>query len=203
MMAKRSKAQLNCDRVSHSKSAKLAEACSASAKEDHSADFSASTVSQPCFQALATFNTTASGKARQVRIRRKGGVVVQDCDEYLGRQCNMGGWRLPKSKLFNPFSVRSCGGSALKAVEKFANHLLLSPDLIELLPSLQGKRLGCWCPPNQACHAKLIAALVNKSAAADGPGDNSQAGQIDRIKNLLRGALRSNSLVSSESKESL
>eukprot|EP00730_Choanoeca_flexa_P017848 TRINITY_DN8637_c0_g2_i2.p2 TRINITY_DN8637_c0_g2~~TRINITY_DN8637_c0_g2_i2.p2 ORF type:complete len:132 (+),score=4.99 TRINITY_DN8637_c0_g2_i2:968-1363(+) len=131
MMAKRSKAQLNCDRVSHSKSAKLAEACSASAKEDHSADFSASTVSQPCFQALATFNTTASGKARQ------------------------------------------------------------------------GKRLGCWCPPNQACHAKLIAALVNKSAAADGPGDNSQAGQIDRIKNLLRGALRSNSLVSSESKESL
>lgn len=39
---------------------------------------------------------------RVVRLRRQNGVVVQDCDLYVGRECTMGGWNLPRSKWAGP-----------------------------------------------------------------------------------------------------
>lgn len=41
-----------------------------------------------------------------VRIRMERGKVVQDCDVYIGRACNMGGWRLRQSKWANPFTLK-------------------------------------------------------------------------------------------------
>lgn len=41
-------------------------------------------------------------KTRVVRIRRKGGVVVQDCDVYIGRRMTQGGWNLKDSMFMNP-----------------------------------------------------------------------------------------------------
>ena len=41
-----------------------------------------------------------------VRIRMERGVVVQDCEVYIGRACNMGGWRLRQSKWANPFTLK-------------------------------------------------------------------------------------------------
>lgn len=42
-----------------------------------------------------------------VHLKRSNGVVVQDCDVYIGRACNMGGWRLSQSKWYNPYTVSS------------------------------------------------------------------------------------------------
>eukprot|EP00045_Choanoeca_perplexa_P006380 m.54282 g.54282 ORF g.54282 m.54282 type:complete len:189 (+) comp13613_c0_seq1:1315-1881(+) len=138
------------------------------------------------FQRMATFHTTNSKLSRQVRMKRQGGEIVQGCDMYLGRQCNMGGWRLPKSPLFNPFSVKACQGSAMLAVYKYAEHLKSSEALLMQLPALYGKELGCWCGSGQACHARLVAALVNKAAeATEGSSAAPSATIVVHIKKQL------------------
>lgn len=94
-----------------------------------------------------------------VRIRRKGGVVVQDCDVYIGRKCTMGGWNLPESKWANPFSIKECG-SAKEAVRRYDEYIRQNPELLKALPELKGKRLGCWCSPNP-CHGDVLVRLAN------------------------------------------
>ena len=42
---------------------------------------------------------------RVVHLKRRGGVVVQDCDVYIGRRCQQGGWDLPHSPWANPFKL--------------------------------------------------------------------------------------------------
>ena len=37
------------------------------------------------------------GKTCVVHLKRKNGKVIQNCDIYIGRQCNMGGWHLSSS----------------------------------------------------------------------------------------------------------
>ena len=95
-----------------------------------------------------------------VRIRRKGGRVVQDCDVYIGRRMTMGGWNLPASPWANPFTARECGsraGAARRYEEWLKNE---RPDLLARLPELRGKRLGCWCKPD-ACHGDVLARLAD------------------------------------------
>ena len=50
-----------------------------------------------------------------VKIKRSQGVIVQDCDVYIGRACNQGGWNLPESIWKNPYTISRCG-SAKEAV---------------------------------------------------------------------------------------
>ena len=95
-----------------------------------------------------------------VRIRRRGGVVVQGCDVYIGRACNMGGWRLPASDWANPFTIKDCGGSADVALQRFREYLSRRPDLLARLPELRGKVLGCWCAP-RPCHGTVLAQLAD------------------------------------------
>ena len=59
---------------------------------------------EPTADVAATFKLP-----RVVHLRREKGKVVQDCDIYIGRACNMGGWRLPQSKWSNPYSVKQHG----------------------------------------------------------------------------------------------
>lgn len=96
---------------------------------------------------------------RVVRIRRKGGAVVQNCDIYIGRACNMGGWKLPKSKWHNPYTVREAG-SATEAVALYKEYIMKSPTLLRDLPELRGKTLGCWCKPGP-CHGDVLVELLN------------------------------------------
>lgn len=88
-----------------------------------------------------------SKKVDVVKIKRSKGQIVQGCDVYIGRQCNMGGWRLPKSKWANPFTIKSCG-SAEQAVEKYRQYVKNNKELMSSLHELAGKTLGCWCKPN-------------------------------------------------------
>ena len=93
-----------------------------------------------------------------VHLKRKAGQVVQDCDIYIGRACNMGGWQLPQSKWRNPYSVKQYGDQALPMYEAY---LRSNPALLADLPELVGKRLGCWCAPNP-CHGHILLKLLRE-----------------------------------------
>jgi len=93
-----------------------------------------------------------------VHLKRKGGVVVQDCDVYIGRRMTMGGWNLPQSKWANPFTIGHDGDRAT-VLTKYRAHVLSRPDLIAALPELAGKRLGCWCAP-EPCHGNVLIELL-------------------------------------------
>jgi hypothetical protein len=91
-----------------------------------------------------------------VHLQRKNGAVVQDCDVYIGRACNMGGWRLPQSKWHNPYSVKQYGAQAIPMFEQY----LRNSPLINEIEELRGKRLGCWCSP-QPCHGDVLVKILN------------------------------------------
>lgn len=101
--------------------------------------------------------------ASVVRLRRRGGAVVQDCDVYIGRACYRGGWELPQSKWHNPFSVARHGREG--ALAMYRAHVLASPALVAALPELRGRRLGCWCKPD-ACHGDVLVELLGAAPAA-------------------------------------
>ena len=94
-----------------------------------------------------------------VRIRRRGGVVVQDCDVYIGRAMSMGGWRLPQSIWHNPFPVRVWGRQG--CLDRYREYLEESPELLEQLPTLCWQTLGCWCAP-EPCHGDILAEYVRQ-----------------------------------------
>lgn len=100
-----------------------------------------------------------------VCIQRKGGVIVKDCDVYIGRACNMGGWRLPQSIWHNPFSVSQYGLD--EALIRYREYLQKRPDLIALLPTLEGKVLGCWCKKpgklEAPCHGDILVELCQEA----------------------------------------
>ena len=101
-----------------------------------------------------------------VRIRRKGGVVVQDCDLYIGRAINMGGWSLKDSKWRNPFKKNK--ESSENILEKYEKHVR-ETGLINDIRELDGKRLGCWCtnseenPDAYVCHGNVLVKLWRES----------------------------------------
>jgi hypothetical protein len=81
---------------------------------------------------------------------------------YCGRRC----WGWPASPWANPFKVGP-DADAKACVERYAEWLATQPHLIAALPSLKGRRLGCWCvnwdgagEPDRPCHAVLLARLA-------------------------------------------
>ncbi|MHB1952477.1 MAG: DUF4326 domain-containing protein [Sulfobacillus sp.] len=95
-----------------------------------------------------------------VRIRRKSGQVVQDCDVYIGRSWHMGGWSLNQSKWHNPYKLSQfpTREACLQAYEK---HIRSRKDLLEALSELKGKKLGCFCHP-QPCHGDILVKLFRE-----------------------------------------
>lgn len=106
---------------------------------------------------------------RVVRIQRKNGQIVQDCDVYIGRRWTMGGWNLPESKWANPFPVKKYGRD--DALRRYLEYLQSRPDLLAALPELQGKTLGCFCPVESSgetivCHGQILIELLNQLYSA-------------------------------------
>lgn len=66
-------------------------------------------------------------------------------DIYIGRP----------SKWGNPFSV----GTREERISKYEAYIMSRPDLIQALPELVGKTLGCWCKP-KACHGDILKIMV-------------------------------------------
>lgn len=86
---------------------------------------------------------------------------LEPYDVYIGRGSPWG----------NPYSHREgtkaqfVVDSTEEAIDKYKEWLLNQPELINKLPSLKGKTLGCWCKtrkdPNRPCHGDVIAELVD------------------------------------------
>lgn len=70
-------------------------------------------------------------------------------DIYIGRP---GIWG-------NPFVIGR-DGTRGEVVNKYREYLETRPDLLSRLSDLRGKRLGCFCAPNQ-CHGDVLAELAD------------------------------------------
>ncbi|MDD4931452.1 MAG: DUF4326 domain-containing protein [Candidatus Colwellbacteria bacterium] len=103
-----------------------------------------------------------------VKIARKGGKIDVDCDVYIGRRCTMGGWNLKESKWHNPFKVDE-KNTIDKVLDDFLFYMKSGGrfggrNLMEDLPELKGKVLGCWCKKkgNEQCHGDVLVNLLNE-----------------------------------------
>lgn len=79
-------------------------------------------------------------------------------DVYIGRP----------SKWGNPYSHKEGTSAKFKvatreeAVEKYESYLLGNRELLDALPELWGKVLGCWCSPLE-CHGDILAYYARAS----------------------------------------
>ena len=64
------------------------------------------------------------------------------------------------SKWGNPFKLDDHGRD--EAVRIYEVWLRQQPHLIAALPELRGRRLACYCPLDQPCHADVLARLANE-----------------------------------------
>lgn len=82
----------------------------------------------------------------------------EEFDVYIGRG----------SKWGNPFSHKEgtlaehVVGSREEAIAKYEEYLLSNQELVDALPELKGKILGCWCKP-KSCHGDVLLKLANPS----------------------------------------
>ena len=61
---------------------------------------------------------------------------------YAGRALSMGGWRLKTSPPANPYRLGR-DGTRHEVIGKYEALLRSRPDLLTLVRSLHGRRLGC------------------------------------------------------------
>lgn len=98
------------------------------------------------------------------------------------------GWRKPEGVVVvarptrwgNPFDQRELGRAEAVACytewitgggpdvrrDRAGRRYSRSERLAEL-PALAGRRLACWCPPGEPCHADVLAALVAERVVAE------------------------------------
>lgn len=77
-------------------------------------------------------------------------VKVEKCDVFIGRPSRWG----------NPFKIGR-DGTREEVIEKYERYIQTRPDLLAALPTLKGKRLGCYCAP-LACHGHVLARLADE-----------------------------------------
>ncbi len=61
-----------------------------------------------------------------------------------------------RSRWGNPFIIGR-DGTRDDVVAAYRGHLAANPDLLERLPELRGRALGCWCAPAR-CHGDVLVA---------------------------------------------
>lgn len=76
-------------------------------------------------------------------------------DVYIGRP----------SKWGNPYVIGK-DGTREEVIKKYEEHVRSSKVLMRALPSLEGKVLGCWCPP-RPCHGEVLIKLLEELKDAD------------------------------------
>lgn len=72
-------------------------------------------------------------------------------DIYIGRYNP----RFGRSKWGNPFKE----GNRDQVIRQYRDYLLKSPELLNQIGELRGKRLGCWCLP-LSCHGQVLLELL-------------------------------------------
>ena len=99
-----------------------------------------------------------------VQVKKRGGVLVNPYDIYIGRRCTMGGHDLHQSIWANPYTVKEHGlERAIELYEVYMRERLVKePELREQLRLLQGKTLGCFCKQPGPCHGHSIIRLMQE-----------------------------------------
>ena len=103
-----------------------------------------------------------------VRIQRKNGQIITNCDVYIGRSCYYGGWKLPASIWQNPYSVTTYGRD--EALRLYREYIIKRKDLLGRLEELRGKTLGCWClgrEKGEPCHGEILIELLESFIKID------------------------------------
>lgn len=62
------------------------------------------------------------------------------------------------TKWGNPFVV-GVDGTRKEVIAKYRDWIKGQPHLLDALPELEGKVLGCWCHP-KACHGEVLLELL-------------------------------------------
>ena len=61
----------------------------------------------------------------------------------------------------NPFVIGKDGDRS-GVIEKYRQLIMKQPGLLKQLKELKGKRLGCWCAPDNPCHGDVLVELSDK-----------------------------------------
>ena len=112
-----------------------------------------------------------------VRIKMKGGTVVQGCDVYIGRKVTQGGWNLAASVWENPYTANK-NFPVEHVVAKYDIYIRelikKNPEqmmyyLKNLVSQGHSLTLGCWCKSDKAgnykdlpCHGDVIVQLCKE-----------------------------------------
>lgn len=96
-----------------------------------------------------------------VHMKRKNGIIVQDCDVYIGRSCYMSGWKLRQSIWYNPFTLKK-HGTRDEILMLYETYVRKNEMLMSKIHELEGKSLGCWCSP-ESCHGDILIKILNES----------------------------------------
>lgn len=76
-------------------------------------------------------------------------VLHKQYDVYIGRPSIWG----------NPYRIGRDGTRA-EVIAKYREWIAQQPEILDLLPTLRGKRLGCFCHPKK-CHGDVLAAMAD------------------------------------------
>jgi hypothetical protein len=74
-------------------------------------------------------------------------------DVYIGRGSPFG----------NPFII-GVHGDRKEVIKRYEEWVVKQPHIMSLLPSLRGKRLGCFCKP-LACHGDILVKLIEEQTS--------------------------------------
>jgi hypothetical protein len=91
---------------------------------------------------------------------RKAGKLNHPDFLYIGRRWTLGPYNLKASVWQNPFTTRVHGLD--RSLELYERHVRSHERLLDRLPELEGKTLGCWCKPHERCHADVLIRLFEE-----------------------------------------
>ena len=115
--------------------------------------------------------------ARVVRIKRKGGMLLQNCDVYIAHRMDNDHWNLQRSKWANP-----CPKSDPQHLQNYAQHI--RKKMWHDLDSLEGKLLGCWCDDVDRCHGSVLVDLLEEKKIKELNQDLSKCGLRADVSDL-------------------
>lgn len=78
------------------------------------------------------------------------GLLASPDFAYIGRGTKWG----------NPY-VTGRDGTRTQVIGMYRAYIMQRPDLLEALPELLGKTLGCWCVP-LPCHGNVLLQLLER-----------------------------------------
>jgi len=54
-----------------------------------------------------------------------------------------------------------------ESIDKYEEYLLNNKELMDSLPELMYKTVGCWCKPSKSCHGDILKKYVDKLEEID------------------------------------